>query len=1531
MAGPFTDIKTSETAPPRLFSLREYQTIPNTYSASQTQITSMLAALAEQRNRETDENFSSIVSRMQETLNLGKENVLREGIATTEQQKLLEVANQVRADFLANPVAFPDVNLRAFVENELEIEARPLNYNALENQGISRLQELAALNPDANIIMQNMIKEGNTLDRIHSNLFKLSLLSREVDKLQTELENQGWAHNLFDYIGYMVPSNELTAKLGLVPGNTTSFWQTPGRNLQNEVLALWGQSDEEFVNNLPQFIDNIRKQSGYIGENLTLATDTLDNFYGISDNDAMAFNIWSGVDVGSVLPIGWATRWARNPSRMLMLSGNRSGLSKLSADEILKDLENLQTRTITGPVQPVEAIEESLPSIVQPNRGNRPWIGISSDISDELDNTFGRIRSIELASAARLEPEQFQEAVNKQIETMALRYKDENIVDLKHNDQLFELSIDPDTQIGSVSFYLGKRVGTGGYINRSIAEREAIRRGFSLQDVEIIQNVDGQWFIKRTENVTETGVISPVLKEADFKDVGVISQYFKNALAAVPDLLASARLQQTLQKTGIHTDIITPLTKLIDAVPARDKKILQQVLTIGERAQKWFNGNELQSVIERIAGRRATDREIKAYYAAKELSDFVWSVFDWNLYIERARRGVLTAQISDLADTGFDTGRRNAARLDNPNFNGMRLYDLETHRHGKNLDGIAEKYATGNYELYILEDTYTYKGEPVKIILAPKRSVTSGLLERRQLGYIAGGSRENAFKYFVKQTVKGRFTDGDAYYLTPKTHIAARTLKQAQQWADEMEVSRLAYNNPDIDILAKRLAIAHSPIGDYDKWVNKVENGELRMDTPFEVLFDRTLPEEMRSPGIDFVNWSEDATLSPAEQYYVSKGRMYYSKKGEEPLRDPSGQYAEILDPYTTLSRAIGNAMHTQAFADYNRKVIDEWVRVARQYLDPDSVGNNTTPNNIFFNARFSEEFKQRDSKLYNILEGNRLIHKRFLNLQTPEQYAFEVGARRFAEWVEGKGKLGEWAAGKALNPNSANPVDAIRGFVFDSLLGWFDPGQILLQTQTAVAAITVHPIYGSKAAAMATPIHWLMRNRSDNLLDYLAKNLKFVHGLPEQEFKAMINNLRNSKWMQVSGEQILLDQYAHTIGSGAFMKGYRKARHLGRYPFYLAERINRSVAYQIAWNITRKINPDFTTAKFIDAVDLETDRLIMSMTSASKSGWQKGVVSVPTQFMSYTGRMLEAMLPKTFGGNPRWSTSQKWRLALGQGFLYGTGGVYLGDWAYDYAAYWYEQATGEPITPEIYRSITKGFYDTVLFEMTGGEVDTDFSFRAGQGGALADMFSRWSDGSQASFLDIVGGASGSVTGRINDSVKRVARYFYAEQNAQFTPEQFELIATDLFSYVNSFRRATKAYWIWKMGYMRNPRDGSVIAASKLESMAALLGIPLRQETEQWEQIDLLNRRDEIVNDVASQLVLVRRRAFQAYEEGDLKSQQHFEEIASGLMISFRDNPLLQSEIIQKTNELFGYNNDRWLEFYQRVYERTGQEPEGGK
>lgn len=1630
---PFTDIQPSEQAPTPFTDILDQAGNPpvtNPYSEKQTTQTAALGALSQQRLNMVDPGtgqgrLQQLISINEDTINSGNEKHLRNQIAQASKDNNIARIQNLQSDLVTGTSDNIGLSLTDLVHHEMNIRGTPTDPNALEKEGVTQLQNMGATDPDQAALLTAKAHEGDFLQGAADNVTKLQIFNREYDVFKKQQADEGIVSKVGDFIGSLIIPSAFF-KEGNNPNETVShFFDLPGNVEQKEIKDLWSLPVDQFAKAVPQVFDRLHDK-GTMGS--SVAQDYAKG--GLNNSDKLDFNVGTGLQLLSFIPISAALKVGSVPSKMARVLGNRTASAEIVSSQIAKDMSGVTGDPVLANTQsPAHSIEESLPSSLI--TGPRPDVGITGDVADKItkiQNTTQAVQKV-LSTADRFAgPAQLNEAIDKALAQVQETYNDgPRVVDMKtatfvpdtepgefpktpytpkyselHNEEtdldnlsyinargemynspagvpknmaiehqaevqrieteatqlatkqynesgeiggiraIPALSRNSDTGVYSLNMYLGKKYTSGGFITRQGAEAAATRMGFDLDSIEIHQNSDGQWFPKIKQNVLETGIATPVLKDADFKGVFKVSQYLKNLDNIQPDIFNQTRSTMTLEKSKFMTQIVKPWA---DNIRGLSKSSTKAVAAVTERGRlrgngeepKWYTQQEFQDHFYDVAGRYPTEKETLAYYSGKELNDINYHIFNNEMYVQKFRRGLQTVSVkNDLH--GLDTGKVNGRIINNPDFDQMRVLDSEEFAHipaGSDTANLNRKMATGRYRVVELEKEFQRAAgdDPAKHILAPIQDTTLGPLSQDQLGYVEGGNVEYRGKWFSKQANIGNFQDGNKYWSRPITHVVGTTRKQIAAWTDAMEEARLAYRDPNMSELEKRRIIDRSPAETFDKFDRLVKDGKINPDMPFETVFDKQQPTAMTKMGDKDAKWIEPDE-SPYEGYNISRGRMYYSKKGEEQLKDPQGNYAETIDPNTTLNRAIQNAAQTRAFGDYNRQVMDEWSRVATPYLDKVSYGNNTDSANLFFNGKFQRDFDKGDTHiLHNQLEMMRNTHLRFMGMQSPEQRWTYTAALKFSNWIESKGKWGEWLAAKSLDRMSSNPVTAAKGMVYDKDLGMFNPARLWVHTQTGIQAMAIDPIYGARSAGMLLPTTHLMLNRSENLLDYYATRLKMIHGMEPDQYKQMIRSLRNSGWLNVSGEQVNLDNYMNALGGSALGKGVETFRETGRMFQNLSERFNRVTAYQMAYKKVLDSNPkmQLDSSEFLGRVNNQANQYTMNMLNSSAAFWQRGPLSVPTQFHGYQMHVLENVLPKSFGGSPSFSGAQKLRLAMFQTLMYGASGagtVELSEWAADQ----YQKATGSPMTQDLYRTFSKGIFDSALHATSGGRLDTDASSKLALGSDLGNIYDDLTGGNMNSVLSTMSGASGEAAGGIIGTLGQIVDYMRAEQVTNLNPEQFKLMAGDLASNVSSLNHIQKSYWVLKAGSLQDPKTGEKIADEPtISAIATTLGIPLREETERWQLIKDNKNFEQDAQAYGKMLANVRRQAFTAMSEGDIQKADNYNKIASGIMMIHRDDPFMERAIAKYATKELGYTGEQWQALQDKTLNLTGKTPYGGK
>ncbi len=1554
-------------APTNLFPQIDVEPLaPPSMSPEQQKTTATLATLAQNRHGLVDptKTFDDQTQANQYRLSQNDEAVIQDQIARRASWAKDRAAQSISSDIVSGNLKLPDTEGGPTILDFIQRAMTPSQpeANAIEKEGVKQLQDTSKYSwLDQELLHNN-----------YENLSKVAIFQKEVDKLQQEVGQQSYLRDLLDV--FAIPGQNYVDKVFNIKTGGTAI-PAPARGLQNQIGALWSLPLDQFEAALPGVVANIKSHSGLLMQNKRAVAASPFTLPAASDVQANTFTATTALDAASFVPIGKIAKWLRDPAAFSLAAGNREAAVNIDAAALTKAEGGPGTGN-ANVQDPVQAVKNAMPGQFKPTTQLDPGISTGADTVKTV-NAY-KIDQPTMNNISRLNPEQQAKAVADHVDTMLNKFNvpQDKIVDVRRttgwfvadeaaeepsqylraarpsevpdtNPKAYELTTEPGTGLMKMHMYLGQSVGQGGFETAELAAQDAEDMGMKINQ---FQNVDKLWYNVVEDYVPENGSLSPRLDAENLPKINHVSALARSPLHFIGSIFAKARVTATINRAALETKVFNPILKKINAISGKSQAALERVMAAGEEAHTWYTSDELDAAWKEHTGRLPSDKEKIAYDAAKEASDAGYHIFNNNLHTDLARDGWNTVTINGrLKGTERQTGK-----ISEPDW-GKRVHDVETGGLG-DTKKMKAKYDNGGYQYVELRRAIERKGEdPIKYVLVSKNDLAVEPLERFQLNYVGGGSRHNLGGGFIKQAVRRTFKDGGVYWKDPITHMVVDNAAQGEKVVKRLEDARRAWNtlqggaseaglarwvseggrdlgtSPEAEL---RQIIAKSPYGSYEKFAGAVKNDLVEVDAPFEYVEHAAQPRYMSRMKLASDVEFGTPEMTPQEQYYLDKGQMYYGKKGER-LLNPEQKLARVLSPLKTLSEAIKVAMNTSAFGDYNRLVVDEWSRLARDLGAIEGVPTNADNYTTFFHGRISKSFERMDKETSQKLIENREAHFKFMNHQEEAMGFRAQMTRRFANWIDDKGKIGDWAATKALDSMSRNPTSSIRGFVFDPVLGMFDVGQLFVQTQTALAAMSVHPTYGLQTAAML-PVHmWMKVNRSENLLDYVAQNLKWLHGMEPSDFKVMVKMWHSSGWREVGAERQLLDHSTTGLGASMLARGYFKTIQKGRFFFNQAEVFNRHVGFNIAYRRMREEFPNMAvdSEEFRTGLNQLTDDLTANMTTAGKAAWQRGIPSIPTQFLAYQARMLESMLPKMFGGNPRFSAAQRARLTIGQLTLYGAAGVPAVEELSNFVTSSYENATGQKVDDDWYRLQSKGVVDQALHFMTNGELNTDFSHRASIGGGWSDTWEKVSDGSLGgNIITLMAGASGKFASDMVNSMSVASTYFKAEQVDIMSPEVWKLVGGDVLKHVNSLKRADAAYWIMKTGMVLDPKDGTpVVKTGEAQAIMSALGIQPAEVNQRWDLIHEKKDRDNFVRSMAAEMSLIRLGVRQAMNDHDDTARLHYNMVGAAFLSAFRADHRLQDEIIKETDKTEQRaGRDAWSKVVQQYEQTFGRKPLGG-
>lgn len=351
-----------------------------------------------------------------------------------------------------------------------------------------------------------------------------------------------------------------------------------------------------------------------------------------------------------------------------------------------------------------------------------------------------------------------------------------------------------------------------------------------------------------------------------------------------------------------------------------------------------------------------------------------------------------------------------------------------------------------------------------------------------------------------------------------------------------------------------------------------------------------------------------------------------------------------LLDPIAAVSRSLESMRHGMYLEDLRMTTSERFLAEFDDLLDltdPKYAADK-------FLAATDAPFKKVSSENRDRLAQAEVFRDRFKQFLGFRNNA-ENQAAAFAEKIL-DGRSPDLATGwrKSLYEVLAEPrttVDKLKQLAFHMKIGLWNPKQLVLQANTtAHIAGIVGPVNGSKAAAAAMVQNIIMHG-GDDLTEAGAKLVK-TFGWTEETFKEAVNAMKRTGYDNVGKEVATREQ--HLRGRVIDTKVGQVLDH-GLFFFKKGEEFVRRASWNAAYLEWRQANPNAKlTDTMISRILDRADTLNVNMSQASNAGWQQGLLSIPTQFMSYPVRITEQLLGK------RLTNAEKRRLLVTYSALYG-------------------------------------------------------------------------------------------------------------------------------------------------------------------------------------------------------------------------------------------------------------------------------------
>jgi hypothetical protein len=741
------------------------------------------------------------------------------------------------------------------------------------------------------------------------------------------------------------------------------------------------------------------------------------------------------------------------------------------------------------------------------------------------------------------------------------------------------------------------------------------------------------------------------------------------------------------------------------------------------------------------------------------------------------------------------------------------------------------------------------------------------------LGYNPGGPRayDGEFSHIVKQEVKRTDLDGNEFTANDRSIMLARSEKEALEGAQQINNIFIAFREaiPNLVSLSQGRAISAikalrtSPeleqvVLKNNAWNTSVED----IDSLVEFLTKHKLdPRKNVGPA------AKDKTLATLDDagrpiFGAAIGRTYddavtsslnqprNGPRRDTPLLSFGGTTADTVSPLDLIQNDLMRVTHSKAFQAFNFRSVNGWLEGAQDFITTKSKAEiaGLSPLEALKKAELSTGADGRS------FEAARNAILRVLNNKSNAELKWNSMVDRFGEFVYDK----NWKSLSKVVRNTKTaktPLEFLRGVTFDARLGLFDPGQLIVQaSQTFNILAIVGPLRSGQwlqSMASHVPLRLAMRTDDPAILRDIGRRAAPFIGMDADEFVDW------ARWAKDIGRLNVGDEIAELSGTNSTLARnfVNRTRTAARVFFNEGEKVPRSAGMHVAWKEFREKFPNGDP--FSDHgkrwITSRQDALTAGMTSANRAPWQRGPMSVPLQFMTYSSRMLESLFT-----NRVLSVTERKRLATAQVAFWGAAGTGFGAVLDGYLL-----ESGVEMDPTQYTLLRYGALDAGLQWTTGTQAV--FGGRLAMAEGFSDMLS---NASQGEFLEIIGGPGGQLVTDIGlQLTEGMGNIFHGRTS---------LVEADLKKLVRNLTGPNKAYNAWMMftvgDYLSRNDDVIVSGLTNTDALLHTFGGQIRDANLAYTYIEVMQDQDQSIRDHQKRIRSMIDTMTKHLESGDLTS-----------------------------------------------------------
>lgn len=498
--------------------------------------------------------------------------------------------------------------------------------------------------------------------------------------------------------------------------------------------------------------------------------------------------------------------------------------------------------------------------------------------------------------------------------------------------------------------------------------------------------------------------------------------------------------------------------------------------------------------------------------------------------------------------------------------------------------------------------------------------------------------------------------------------------------------------------------------------------------------------------GVSFhvVEDKELEAFKAGDSGMTQTGGLVYSPRAREPVPHNDGDATTV--PRTSALESIElyleNTKNYMTRNDWRMGLRKKWENTAKFRL------GNDVP--------FEEGENIANTELRTLWEKINT----YSGFMDKSERTWEQTAKGMFEWSTekfGRNRISDFI----LTQRQISPLARLRSATFHTLLGFFNPVQLWVQAQGAAVAASMNIFKPAtlqklvrQQGALTLQQH-VNFNDSPEILRKLAKGFGYDS---VEEMQATVEMWKKSGFY----DSVLssADVEAAARGMPTTKQGVKKFFDSGLMFFRAGELFNRRLAFLTAMDELGGAAKLRSSDKlFKEALD-RANGLILNLGKANRASWQKGFLSIPTQFLQIQTKTIESLL----GANGVFTKREAGKVMLGQMALYGAAGVFGGQFALraamDLAGK--DQIDVNNMDPDYLASLTGGFTDWFAQAVVGADIT------AADRGALLNGMDQTFLGlftEESSAFEWIGGPSAVGPTRVFTKLREMSAVFITPQD----------------------------------------------------------------------------------------------------------------------------------------------------------------------